>query len=211
MADKLDPTRGVWRWAWIRGRQHLDRFLIGGVVLGMTALVIANFQTIPPSASPWERIAYSVGGFILALLIAVAAAFGWALFRAPYEQRDALRVSVSALRDQVEQWEGNEGNRKQLGVLLTRGTELLLYRELPGESSLAPWVVDAETWIEETAIYIDKHVSSADAAIFRDISHGPRKHYSKAVNDEHQNALNAFSRYLANLRSILERLPRATP
>jgi hypothetical protein len=86
----LDPMQGSLRWAWKRGWRHLDRFLIGAVVFGLANIVGGQiFKNQPPSV---------LGTSVLA---ALATAFGWALFRAPYEQRNALRATTLELRNQI--------------------------------------------------------------------------------------------------------------
>lgn len=91
--EQLDPMRGSIRWAWARGWRHLDRFLIGVVVFAAAGAVISHFLTGQP---------YLVA--LLAILVAVLVAFGWAVIRASYEQRDTLRKELGALRDAVDQY-----------------------------------------------------------------------------------------------------------
>jgi hypothetical protein len=81
-------------WALKRAGQHLDRFLVGGIVLGVAVIGAGNVLAAPRSATALERFGYSVAAFLVAALLAVSAAYGWALFRAPYEQRNALRTEV---------------------------------------------------------------------------------------------------------------------
>jgi hypothetical protein len=89
-APDLDPMRGSLRWAWKRGWRHLDRFLIGAVVFGLANIVGSQILKNQP---------ISVLG--ISVLAALVAAFGWAFFRAPYEQRNALRATTIELRNQI--------------------------------------------------------------------------------------------------------------
>jgi len=93
--------------------------------------------------------------------------------------------------------------RDHLGALLIRGNEL--NRTLSGESSLTPWVVEVDSWTEETATYIREHLSIADAALFSDTAHGPGMQFPHAVNPDHNKRLSKLTRQLTNLRSIIER------
>jgi hypothetical protein len=97
MADQ-DPMRGSFRWTWKRGREHLATFLVGGVILGVLAIIIGNVVTAPLNASLNERIAYAVTAFLAAVGVAALAAFGVAFIRASYEQRNALRIEIQRLK-----------------------------------------------------------------------------------------------------------------
>jgi hypothetical protein len=76
----------------------LTSFVVGGVILGVLAIIVGIVVTAPPNASLNERIAYAVVGFLAAVAVAALAAFGVAVVRAPYEQRDSLRVAVNGLK-----------------------------------------------------------------------------------------------------------------
>lgn len=91
----LDPTRGSFRWAAIRSRRHLDRFVAGGVVLGIASGFLSNLLVAPANASGAEKGVYAVAAFVIAVLVAIVAAYAWAGIRAPYEQRDGLRAMLS--------------------------------------------------------------------------------------------------------------------
>ena len=86
----LDPMGSSLRWAWRRGWKHLDRFVIGAVVFGLASVFASQVIRNQPAAV--------LGVSVLAALVA---AFGWALYRAPYEQRNALRVTTVDLRKKI--------------------------------------------------------------------------------------------------------------
>ena len=86
----LDPMGSSFRWAWKRGWKHLDRFVVGAVVFGLAGILGSQIMKNQPIA---------VLGF--SVLVAVAGAFAWAIFRAPYEQRDVLRTMTVDLYKQI--------------------------------------------------------------------------------------------------------------
>jgi hypothetical protein len=98
----LDPMRGSLRWAWKQAPRHRDRFAVSVVILGLASVAISNLETIPAGASSGQRIGYTSIGFLAAVLLAVATSIIWALVRAPFEQRDALRETVLRLRTQLQ-------------------------------------------------------------------------------------------------------------
>jgi hypothetical protein len=89
--DGLDPFRGSFRWAWTRGWKHVDRFVVGVVVFGLAGIVGTQIFKDQP---------YLV--LLVAALAAIVVAFGWAVLRASYEQRNALRVATNELRRQIQ-------------------------------------------------------------------------------------------------------------
>src|SRR6266699_3019810 len=99
---KSSPSRGSLRWAWTRARSHVGRFLVSGVILGVLTAVANTLVVIPQNASSSERIAYTVGAFLGAVLVTLIAAYVWAFIRAPYEQRDALRTAMATTRAEVQ-------------------------------------------------------------------------------------------------------------
>ncbi len=98
----MDPEAGALRWARKRTRALLDRFLVGAVLLGVVAIVAGYKLVAPDNATGPERLLYAVGAFGIAVILVGLAVFGWALWRAPYEQRNTLRLTTDQLRRQVE-------------------------------------------------------------------------------------------------------------
>lgn len=90
-------TDGVFRWAWRRGRDYLDRFVVGALLLGAILIVISNTLALPARPTWGQRIAFGLIGLLVAAGIVVALAFGFALIVAPYKQRNALRGLVVEL------------------------------------------------------------------------------------------------------------------
>jgi len=78
-----------------RGPVHLDRFIVSAAVLGFAGVAAAYGL---PDSMPLKALAVVV----IAIVAAIAAAYGWALFRAPYEQRNALRAVAVELRGQLK-------------------------------------------------------------------------------------------------------------
>jgi hypothetical protein len=92
---------GSLTWARGRGSKHLDRFLIGGLVLGVALAAASNWLVAPRDAAASVRFVYSIAAFGIAALAAIGTAYGWALLRAPYEQRDVLRETAIHLRSDI--------------------------------------------------------------------------------------------------------------
>jgi hypothetical protein len=93
---------GAFHRAWRLGKQYVNRFLVGGVLLGAVAAFLAAGVAAPATAQFWERIAYAVGSFLAGVGIVAAGAFIVALLRAPYVQRNEARADVKALHVEVE-------------------------------------------------------------------------------------------------------------
>jgi len=88
------------------------------VILGVLTAVANTLVVIPQNASSSERIAYTVGAFLGAVLVTLIAAYVWAFIRAPYEQRDALRTAMATTRAEVQalidKREAEDDRRKRL-------------------------------------------------------------------------------------------------
>lgn len=109
---ELDPSIGAVRWAAKKGSKHLNRFLAGGVILGLASAVLSNLLVAPTNATGSEKLAYAVAAFVVAVFVAAGGAFGWALIRAPFEQRDTLRLAVMELGTALSALT-SESNRRQ--------------------------------------------------------------------------------------------------
>jgi hypothetical protein len=96
-----DPVGNTFRWADARWSKRLDRFFVGGLVLGVAFIAAGNLLVAPANAGGLERLVYSIAAFLMAVLLALGTAYCWALFRAPYEQRDALGVTAQELQKQA--------------------------------------------------------------------------------------------------------------
>jgi hypothetical protein len=112
VADKPepDPMQGVFRWAWRRGPGHVDRLLVGGVGFSLASYAANRWFTENPLL---VLVIGIVGAFVVA--------YGWALFRAPFEQRDVLRVRVRELD-------------RKMGADAERQKRLRSDREVTGET-----------------------------------------------------------------------------
>jgi hypothetical protein len=112
----LDPFKGSFRWAWRTTPKHRDRFAVSVLFLGLVSIAISNIFTIPQDTPVGERIGYTALAFLAAILLAVLVAFMWALFRAPYEQRNVLRATTVELRKQIQSESPDlEGSFNQVG------------------------------------------------------------------------------------------------
>ncbi len=103
--------RGVFRWSWRRGKDDLNKFMAGVVLVGVFA-AIAGAVFVPASdASVEQRLASALLSLLIALLATAILTFGFAFVRAPYQQRDALRRQVREFTEaQVKPINGNFGN-----------------------------------------------------------------------------------------------------
>jgi hypothetical protein len=93
---------GVLRRAWRVGEQYLNRFVIGGVVLGVVAALLGAVLVAPATATAGQRAIYVVGSFLAGVVVVAAGAFIVAFVRAIYAQRDEARANVKVLRAEVE-------------------------------------------------------------------------------------------------------------
>lgn len=92
----MDPkTVGVFRWTIGQARQHLGGVLVGGVGLPVSAGVVGAFVRLPRNPSTWDRVLQ--GGLVAVITfgIVVVSALLFAWLRAPYQQRNALRVEIA--------------------------------------------------------------------------------------------------------------------
>lgn len=106
MADPPQPdpqSTGLVRWTIWRARSNLKSVGLGVIsAIVIPALTIAaaapspSARGVPPPFS--GRLIGAGAGAILGVAIIVLVAAGYALFRAPYEQRNALRLVVTELR-----------------------------------------------------------------------------------------------------------------
>jgi len=90
-------------------------------VLSVAFIAAGNQLVAPANATGLERLAFSIAAFLIALLVALGAAYSWALFRAPYEQRNGVRIMVNAAVERDE-------------ALAQRKRRLLNERELTQET-----------------------------------------------------------------------------
>jgi hypothetical protein len=127
--------RSSFGWAWRRSQEHVVGFLVGVVILGALGVVVANVLTAPTNSTVEERIAYGVAGFLGSVLLALAAAFAWALIRAPHEQRNALRRNLRKLQDSVDE-QGARRKRLLEDRVLTNEAFYIWELLKPGERPL---------------------------------------------------------------------------
>jgi hypothetical protein len=68
-----------------------------------------------------------------------------------------------------------------------------------------------DDWYNRTGSFLEKKLSRADAAIFRNTHGRPSGQYSNAFSHVHNNLLSLSDRSMANLRSIMERYLETKP
>lgn len=88
----LDPANsGVLRWAWVSAKRWRAEWWLGGVVFGVVG-VVTGFA-IP--ASWGNKLELGLIAFGMAVVVVMVVSVGYALLRAAYEQRNALRTRLS--------------------------------------------------------------------------------------------------------------------
>jgi hypothetical protein len=91
MSDRSrDPLWPAWKWALRRGVAHVDRLLVGGVGAFLAATGGRVWLT--------DNVFLL---FVIGIVGAFVAAYGWAFIRAPYEQRNALRTTLGDTEQQI--------------------------------------------------------------------------------------------------------------
>jgi hypothetical protein len=99
----------------------LDRFIVSAVVFSVAAVAAAYGL---PDSIPLKAVAIVV----IAIAAAVVAAYGWALIRAPYEQRNYLRTEIESVKERVG------GLEERQDAIDERQRRLRGSRELTGET-----------------------------------------------------------------------------
>jgi len=94
--------QGSFRWAWARTKSVLNSFSVGAVILAVVLDIAGYVLVAPANADGNERLIYSIGLLLVAVLIVVGGTFAAVLIRAPYRQRDALRAVTTLLRSQLK-------------------------------------------------------------------------------------------------------------
>lgn len=100
--DDPNAFSGLFRFAWHRAVAHLGRFWIAaGTVPAIAAALSAAFAP-PASASPVDRVVRAVVATVVSVVAVSGLAYAYALVRAPYEQRNALRQMLRPNAADVE-------------------------------------------------------------------------------------------------------------
>ena len=117
----VDPSQSAVRWAWQRAAQHRRSFWIGSVLLAaVVAVLTAALGEWPLAARTIpQRLINGLAVLALGVAVIVFLTFLWSLLRAPYEQRDALRIALAAASQLVDSAEA----RAQLATTLRELSE----------------------------------------------------------------------------------------
>lgn len=150
---QLDPTKGVFRWAWSKTRSNLGTVSVGLVAAGVVgALFVPLVPPLPAHPSGLQRVENAiVTGVGVALILGIGV-YLVAVVVAPFQQRNQLRTRVSDLED--------EGGDRALLTTLSR-----LLGE--GESHLGwlaqmAWLVDPPPHPSSTQQMAEFHAHFTD-------------------------------------------------
>lgn len=99
----MDPTKGVIRWSARRARRHLQAVVTGAVVIPLSAVIAGLFIAGPPHPTAADRVVQAVEALGVGFLIVITLALIYAIFRAPYEQRKALRIEIRTLNSRYDE------------------------------------------------------------------------------------------------------------
>jgi len=102
----VDPSQGVIRWSAQRARQHLRTVVAGAIAIPLIFTIAGFLIPIPQRPSLADRIIQAVEALAVGVVIVLLLALVYAILRAPYEQRKALRAEVGALIEKYEQKKG---------------------------------------------------------------------------------------------------------
>lgn len=93
MSEKPVPSvsRGVFTWAWAATREQLNKFLLGGVVLGLLSVPVDVVLPPPQTPSTSQEIWNGVVKFLAVVGAVVLIGYVASVLAAPYQQRNALR------------------------------------------------------------------------------------------------------------------------
>ena len=111
----------------------------------------------------------------------------------------AVVVILSVIAQVRFAWKAN-----RLAAAMTAGDQLYR-RSVTTTEEYAAWRKELDAWYVRTGRFLKRHLSKADAAVFRDTTQGESFSMDHGFNSEHGDALNTLMKLIANLRSILER------
>lgn len=98
---KLDPFKGVFRWAWRRAGQHRKTFWVGSVALSAVFVFVGATVTAPADPTWGERIVNGLLALGIAVGCVVFSTLLYAVLVAPYEQRGELRREATSLKAEL--------------------------------------------------------------------------------------------------------------
>lgn len=95
------PERGVFRWAWRRAARRRAQFWVATVIFSAVLSAITAFIVLPPNLTLVQKVLGALTALGAATVAVVASTYILALMAAPYQQRNALRRTVSELQASV--------------------------------------------------------------------------------------------------------------
>jgi hypothetical protein len=98
----VDPSQGVIRWSAQRARQHLRTVVAGAIAIPLIFTIAGFVIPIPQRPNLTDRVIHAVEALAVGVIIVLLLALVYAILRAPYEQRKALRAKVGALIEEYE-------------------------------------------------------------------------------------------------------------
>jgi hypothetical protein len=98
----VDPSKGVVKWSAQRAHQHLQAVVTAAVAIPLATTVAGLFLALPEHPTAAERIVQAAEGLGLGLIVVALLAFLYAILRAPYEMRRALRKELTASQGELK-------------------------------------------------------------------------------------------------------------
>src|SRR6202521_1056884 len=97
VAPGPNPRRGVSRWSLVRARAHLKGVLVTFFGIPLVIGSMGGLIGLPKHPTLGDRVEQAVVSAVAAFVILGALALLYALIRAPYEQRNALRSRLATV------------------------------------------------------------------------------------------------------------------
>jgi hypothetical protein len=183
--------------AWAMVGLTPPEFWIARGCAGLAALILGATALIWLSTSGWPNTARIFVGLVLgaAALITFSEVIRW------INARESFVVSQSATAI-----DKRADVRKQLQQFYVVGGTFI-DADLPkdiSEGNFKEYEATVDQWANSTANWIAEHLGQAARAKFLDRSSMPFLSYNKAVNESHNNLLNAVTAFRKNLSTLIE-------
>lgn len=153
----------------------MSKTLRAGIAAIALALLSAAFSVIPDH----RRLAWLFGGCA------------------------ALLALVAILMEVISEARAHR-NKDELARYLSNAHELA-HREVKSQEAFDQWKLDLNSWYQNCNQFLTEKISAADAAVFRDLSHGGTYSMRRFFNSEHIDYLNVLRKHTENLREIISR------
>ena len=158
-----DPRRGVLRWARIRSREHIaGKWLVGGALFAVLLGIGGGLVGLPKNPDFWDRTRQgiivgcaSAGALVIIVYLA-------AVFLAPYEQRNALRVALAKVSEKAAPAPRRsdpalDSLLKKLAPVFQEGQFLLARRADPGGYDPHGFRTEVRTWTKKVSAVLEDH------------------------------------------------------